>query len=134
MRDQSRQWFKEYETLRITLLPVGTEASNSAYRKTKIAVLDTGLHQGDYEYLAEFGPVQYNDFVSPASPPCDDTGHGSASVSLLVKMCPNARLYVARVLENNVATLRHVATIVKVSKPFRVERSFSVCKPLTFVI
>lgn len=134
LREQSRQWFNEYESLRAVLQPVGSEASSEAYRETKIAVLDTGLRQEDYEYLAEFGPVQYNDFVSPASPPCDDTGHGSTSVSLLIRMCPNARLYVARVLENNVATLRHVATIVEVSKPIRVEQSFSVCKPLTFVM
>jgi hypothetical protein len=86
----------------------------------KIAMLDTGIRQDDYEYLKEFpSPLVYKDFVSatPADTTYDNSGHGSTGISLLVKMCPNASLYIARVLDRDVATIADVNKIVQVKLP-----------------
>jgi hypothetical protein len=64
----------------------------------KIAILDTGLVEG--HKLSD--SVQYKDFVDPSSKSMiDKTSHGTHSIDLVTKACPDALVYIARVFENN---------------------------------
>ncbi|KAI1131558.1 subtilisin-like protein [Nemania abortiva] len=113
--EASRKWFNNYEKL-IHMLQPTDEEKGGDYRPIKIAVLDTGVRQEDYDYYSECGVhIEYMDFVNVAAGgrTYDDTGHGSAAISLLVRTCPNASLYVARVLKANTATLSDVDTVVQ---------------------
>lgn len=125
-REDSRRWFERYIELRDVLQPRPDE-EKSAYKAVKIAVLDTGIRQDLYEFYREYpGALEYQDFVDTARPDKDTTrdgtGHGSAALLLLDKMCPNATYYVARVLETNVATQADVDLIVKVRTPPSIPR------------
>ncbi|TRX88535.1 hypothetical protein FHL15_010574 [Xylaria flabelliformis] len=113
--EASRKWFDEYEKLRDVLQPKEVE-KGSNYNPIKIAVLDTGIRQEEYSYYSECDVhMEYVDFVNaaPDGNTSDNTGHGTAGISLLVKTCPTARLYIARVLKGNSATLADVDTMVK---------------------
>ncbi|KAF9774635.1 hypothetical protein IL306_007358 [Fusarium sp. DS 682] len=102
-RQLSRRWFENYNQLREILQPEEGE-TGPGYRRIKIAVLDTGIYPEDYEYYCEVGTMEdYKDYVGTAlgGATKDETGHGSAAVALLVKTCPNACLYLARVLKTN---------------------------------
>lgn len=94
-----------------------------SYKRVKIAILDTGIVQEDYDYyrdssvhLSPSPEYVYKDFVrdSVKDTACDEIGHGSAGVSLLLRMCPTASLYIARVLETDVAVIDDVEKVVQV--------------------
>ncbi|KAK1243845.1 hypothetical protein MKX08_001983 [Trichoderma sp. CBMAI-0020] len=92
-----------------------------SYKRVKIAILDTGIAQDDYDYLRDFSTdpspsleYEYKDFVNEAKDtPCDESGHGSAGVSLLLRMCPQACLYIARVVKTGVADENDVGRVVQ---------------------
>jgi hypothetical protein len=89
----------------------------NGYERVKIAMLDTGITQEDYDYLKDSpSSFEYKDFVDKAAKDtaCDNSGHGSAGVSLLLKTCPQASLYIARVLETNAALIAEIDTVVQV--------------------
>jgi Subtilase family len=89
----------------------------SEEERVKIAILDTGLDMShpilrDYRDRGQIGPKQSCDFVAqpqdcdsetkvdiPVSE--DSTGHGTHCTHLLLKTCPTARVYVAKVLDAN---------------------------------
>ncbi|KAI0543779.1 subtilisin-like protein [Xylaria curta] len=113
--EASRKWFAEYEKLRSVLQPIEPE-KGSDYEPIKIAILDTGIKQEEYNYYLECQVhMEYADFINatPKSTTSDDTGHGTAGISLLVKTCPSASFYIVRVLKGNTATLADVDTMVK---------------------
>jgi hypothetical protein len=73
------------------------ELTDVAYRRVKIAVLDTGL-----ESNPRFDDVTYRDFVDPKHKGrVDNTSHGTTSVNLILQAYPEAELYVGRVLKTN---------------------------------
>ncbi|KAK0375213.1 extracellular alkaline serine protease [Colletotrichum limetticola] len=124
-RKDSRKWFRLYEELRDVLQPADEE-KKSGYKAVKIAVLDTGISEDLHRYYMDWpGALKYVDFVDTArqdqDPARDNTGHGSAAVSLLDKMCPNATYCVARVLKDNVATRADADVIAKVAQKAIVE-------------
>ncbi|KAM0523306.1 hypothetical protein ACHAPE_001801 [Trichoderma viride] len=93
-----------------------------SYKRVKIAVLDTGITQEDYDFLRDsfenlMPPLEYEfkDFVKHAAEgiACDGSGHGSVGVSLLLRMCPSASLFIARVLETDVAIKDDVERVVQ---------------------
>lgn len=103
-------------------MPEDVEMGKS-YERVKIAILDTGITQEDYDYLRDSlenstPPLEYEykDFVRNAAEDtaCDSSGHGSAGVSLLLKTCPHASLYIARVLETCVVVKDDVERVVQV--------------------
>jgi len=67
------------------------------YHPVKIAVLDTGLvSDSHYDF------VTYRDFAdSEQKDRIDNTLHGTASVDLVLKAYPEAKLYVGRVFSTN---------------------------------
>ena len=71
-----------------------------AYRRIKIAVLDTGFNPND-----PFAPqLHWEDFVIDGSQlRVDETGHGTNSARLILQICPEADLYVARIFQTNIA-------------------------------
>lgn len=108
---------------RDVLQPTSRE-KRSAYEAVKIAILDTGIQQDLYDSFKDPespGAFKYEDFVDAARPDMDTTsdgtGHGSAAVLLVERMCPYVNYYVARVLKTNVATRSDVGSIVKVRIP-----------------
>ncbi|KAG5762508.1 hypothetical protein H9Q72_009387 [Fusarium xylarioides] len=112
-RQLSQQWFENYDRLKETLQPEVLE-TGLGYGRIKIAVLDTGINLDDHDYYRDFGIIaEYKDYVnSNGSSPDDETGHGSAAASLLVRTCPNASLYLARVLRTNNPTRAEVKNVV----------------------
>ncbi|KAG4295227.1 extracellular alkaline serine protease [Fusarium proliferatum] len=112
-RQLSQQWFENYDRLKDTLQ---SEEANTGpgYERIKIAVLDTGIHLDDHDHYRYFGIIaEYKDYVNKnGSNPADETGHGSAAASLLVRTCPNASLYLARVLKTNNPTRLEVKNVV----------------------
>ncbi len=118
LREDSRNWFEKYDQLKNVLRP--TDGEGRGYERIKIAVLDTGIRQEDYDYLKECpSPPKYRDFVDAAQGDitCDKTGHGSAGISLLITTCPDASLYIARVLRSNVATMADVDRVAQLEHP-----------------
>ncbi len=115
-RRLSQQWFENYGQLQEILSPQDGE-TGAGYKRIKIAVLDTGIKPNEYQYLKEYGTIEeYQDYVDTVhgGVPNDETGHGSAAVCLLAKTCPNASLYLARVLKTNKPTSPEVENVVKV--------------------
>ncbi|EHK41814.1 hypothetical protein TRIATDRAFT_287239 [Trichoderma atroviride IMI 206040] len=115
LREGSRRWFNRYEQLNDYLQPRDSEMRDG-YKRIKVAMLDTGITQEDYDYLRDsLSSFEYKDFVDEAAKDtaCDNSGHGSAGVSLLLKTCPQASLYIARVLETDVALTADVNTVVQ---------------------
>ncbi|OTA94291.1 hypothetical protein M434DRAFT_30071 [Hypoxylon sp. CO27-5] len=121
LRKESRQWFENYEKLLYILRP-RYEEMGKGYKQSKIAVLDTGITPSRYQYLKDHNScakpppaLEYRDFVDNThqDSPCDDTEHGTAGVSLINKTCPNASLYIARVMKTNHATYADVARVVQ---------------------
>ncbi|KAM4055141.1 short chain dehydrogenase [Hirsutella rhossiliensis] len=113
-RRLSQRWFENYDQLKEVLQPQDGE-TGAKYQRVKIAVLDTGIDPGDYWFYRDSRIIdQYKDFVDSdhKGVPNDETGHGSAAVSLLVKTCPNAGLYLARVLKTNSPTRAEVDNVV----------------------
>ncbi|KAF5589875.1 serine threonine kinase, partial [Fusarium pseudocircinatum] len=101
-RQLSQCWFDNYNRLKDTLQSEDA-GTGSGYERIKIAVLDTGINLEDHDHYHYFGIIaEYKDYVNNnGSNPDDETGHGSDAVSLLVRTCPNASLYLARVLKTN---------------------------------
>ncbi|KAL8364202.1 hypothetical protein RB601_009781 [Gaeumannomyces tritici] len=118
LRGKSQLWFEWYDKLRKVLQP-GSRATKSSHEAVKIAILDTGITQDLYDdYESDpYTITKYKDFVDKAGPDKsttgDLTGHGSTAAMLVVRMCPNASIYVARVLERNVAIRDDVNLIVE---------------------
>lgn len=96
----------------------------NGYKRIRVAVLDTGITSDDYQYLESYNlqmksppALEYIDFVHMSQDSQrDDTGHGSEGISLMTKVCPNASLYIARVMKTNVATSADVARVVQVGE------------------
>ncbi|KAF5674770.1 serine threonine kinase [Fusarium circinatum] len=112
-RQLSQQWFENYDRLKDTLQPEDGE-TGPGYGRTKIAVLDTGINLDGHDYYRELGIIaEYKDYANNnGSNPDDETGHGSAAASLLVRTCPNASLYIARVLRTNNPKRAEVKNVV----------------------
>ncbi|KAG7438701.1 Intracellular serine protease [Fusarium oxysporum f. sp. raphani] len=112
-RQLSQKWFENYDRLKETLQSEDAE-TGPRYERIKIAILDTGINSDDHDYYRDFGIIaEYKDYVNNNdSNPDDETGHGSAAASLLVRTCPNASLYLARVLKTNTPTRAEVKNVV----------------------
>ncbi|KAF5535804.1 serine threonine kinase [Fusarium mexicanum] len=112
-RQLSQQWFENYDRLKDTLQSQEAE-TGMGYERIKIAVLDTGINLDDHNYYRHFGIIaEYKDYVTNnCTNPDDETGHGSDAVSLLARTCPNASLYLARVLKTNSPTRLEVKNVV----------------------
>lgn len=111
-RQLSQEWFENYNRLKDTLQSEEADAG-PGHERIKIAVLDTGINLDYHDSYREFGIIaEYRDYVNNnCGNPDDETGHGSAAASLLVRTCPNASLYLARVLKTNNPTRAEVKNV-----------------------
>jgi hypothetical protein len=76
----------------------------------KIAILDTGITGPYYQYIAD-----YKDFVTGMDDePIDNTHHGTNGVHLTLQIIPNAKIYVARVFEDDKANKKTPSLLAEV--------------------
>ena len=101
----SKQWLLQTQnSCGLMLQAYWGQISSHTYRRTRIAVLDTG-----YDPAAEFFSNRdrevrlcgWRDWAFDSKSPTDEDGHGSRVLSLLMKMTPLADIYVARVAKNS---------------------------------
>ncbi|KAK7946100.1 subtilisin-like protein [Apiospora aurea] len=93
----TKDWFDRMASLNYIL----KAREGDTYDQVKIAVLDTGVDLNDAasEYIDG-----YRDFVSGNDKvKCDNTGHGTTSISLIFDMCESASVYAVRIFETDVA-------------------------------
>lgn len=79
-----------------------TQSQGTFGRRTAVAVLDTGF---DAESVFFTRPRRqrvkgWKDFAENREEPCDDSGHGTSVLSVLMKVAPYADVYVARVAKS----------------------------------
>ncbi|PFH61507.1 hypothetical protein XA68_17164 [Ophiocordyceps unilateralis] len=97
----SQQWLKNIDAINAELKP--TLAATIPRSRIRIAILDTG-----YDADATFCQpparrnrlIKWKDFVDDATLPVDDQGHGTAMLSLAMRVAPAADFCVARVAKN----------------------------------
>ncbi|KAL1617277.1 hypothetical protein SLS56_011048 [Neofusicoccum ribis] len=79
-------------------------AQGNAVQPVKIAVLDTGCSLDSPIFLMEGQEARlkdrWKDWVESSPKPTDENGHGNRIVSLLLRIAPNAEIFVARVAKN----------------------------------
>jgi hypothetical protein len=94
----------------------GITSADLPNRLVKIAILDTGL-AGNHKLSASISE-RYKDFVDSSSEVMmDKTSHGTRSFDLVLKACPDAVIYVARVFENDYTDeIKEPEQMVKVTK------------------
>lgn len=114
----SKRWLKRIQLLNIEL----KKQSQGPARRTRIAILDTG-YDADAIF---FQPnpqrnrlVRWKDFVEDAKEPTDCNGHGTHLVSLIMKIAPEADIYVARVAKDPMGLSTASEAIAEVSPPTR---------------
>lgn len=88
------------------------DEDQDTYEKVKIAVLDTGVHPNHVEADYIKG---YKDFVSREdNVKCDNSGHGTTLIRLILDMCESADVYALRIFERDTAAkeTQHLAAEV----------------------
>ena len=110
---KSRKWLK-----RISSLNESLKSSQPSRERIRIAILDTG-YDADAVF---FQPptrrsrlIHWKDWVENAAKPLDSHGHGTHSVSLVMKMAPEAEICVARVASDPGALEKASENVAKVS-------------------
>lgn len=109
-RQLSRRWFKEYNRLKAILQPEDDETVGG-YARVKVAVLDTGINSDDHQFVLQGGYERYVDFSG--ADPHDETRQGTVAASLILRMCPNAILYGARISKTKSLTHNEVENAVR---------------------
>ncbi|EWZ85597.1 serine/threonine protein kinase [Fusarium oxysporum f. sp. lycopersici MN25] len=109
-RQLSRRWFKEYNRLKAILQPENDETVGG-YARVKVAVLDTGINSDDHQFALQGGYERYIDFSG--ADPYDETRQGTVAASLILRMCPNAILYGARISKTKSLTHTEVENVVR---------------------
>ncbi|ETS74204.1 hypothetical protein PFICI_14070 [Pestalotiopsis fici W106-1] len=110
--DQSARWLDQILKINSYINDVSRRCTHEGKRRaTRVAVLDTG-----YDDEAVFFQVparrrrirQWKDFYGDLGDPIDETGHGSHTAALIMKVAPTADIYIARVTKSR-GTLRDCA-------------------------
>lgn len=101
-------WFREFNSRTQSLLAQGRKPLG---KRVRIAILDTGIDLGhpDFSKIDEDHPEygtpksrvkECKSFVGSEGGDHDHSGHGTHSAALLLKLAPQANVYVARVVGN----------------------------------
>ncbi|KAF7531527.1 hypothetical protein G7054_g8803 [Neopestalotiopsis clavispora] len=102
-RLSSHTWL--WETFRFNQIIQGSYASlPSETRRVRVAILDTGYD--DHAAFFKAGPrkkriKEWQDFAGKIASPVDEDGHGTHKTALVMKLAPEADIYVARITKNN---------------------------------
>lgn len=98
-KSESKDWLDEVAelNLRIQQARLGTGTKGQI---VKIAILDTGFNASSFTGTSR-RIKEWKDFVSNASDPVDEDGHGTHLLGLFFRMRCSAHIYVARVTKDN---------------------------------
>lgn len=95
----SEIWFQQLDRLN-SALRVKPPENDNLYHTTKVAILDTGIHDNYADQIKD-----YKDFVSGNDEDYrDNTNHGTTAVRLVQRVYNKADIYIARVFDTSVAT------------------------------
>lgn len=75
------------------------DAQQKIHARIKIAVLDTGFDPQD----RDLENIHYIDCIEPERPMTDRTGHGTNLVNLVLRVYPDAEVFIARIFETDKA-------------------------------
>ncbi|OBT80206.1 hypothetical protein VF21_00560 [Pseudogymnoascus sp. 05NY08] len=98
---KAKTWFKYLDELH-EAMPRNIDKEN----RIKIAVLDTGIYMQDstISQRKNSSRITYQSFVTGdpnPTEPSDDNGHGTHIAGLLLRVAPNARIYVAKISDKD---------------------------------
>ncbi|KAF3000401.1 hypothetical protein E8E14_001268 [Neopestalotiopsis sp. 37M] len=95
-------WFENLDMLN-SVLRAKRQETNASWRKSRVAILDTGVHEDLNE--SDGLVTDYKDFVGNDDQVWkDNVGHGTNAVRLTKKVYNMAKVYVARVFEGSEAS------------------------------
>ncbi|KAF7530971.1 hypothetical protein G7054_g9332 [Neopestalotiopsis clavispora] len=95
-------WFENLDMLN-TVLRAKRQETDASWRKSRVAILDTGVHEDLNE--SDGLVTDYRDFVDNDDQVWkDNVGHGTNAVRLTKKVYNMAEIYVARVFEGSQAS------------------------------
>jgi len=105
----SEDWLQRIDKLNYRLRSVAGSSWN--HKRIRIAILDTGYDDdsgsGFFDGIDdEWGSRRdrfhgWKDYIDASQAPLDEDGHGTHLVSLIMRMAPDADIYVARVARNS---------------------------------
>ncbi|KAF5120826.1 hypothetical protein E5D57_013162 [Metarhizium anisopliae] len=99
--ERAESWFDDYYSV---VLPIFRDRPTGYGNRIRVAILDTGVDlevNGIREALKN-GQLHYQNFANGHDFAPDTDGHGTAVTSLLLRVAPNADVYVARVTSDGV--------------------------------
>ncbi|KAL6720849.1 hypothetical protein ACLMJK_002774 [Lecanora helva] len=104
--DAADQWFKDLQS--------DTQALLEPYRKdrmkrVKIAILDTGVDRTHASIESQWSKriKGVKSWVNSEGGDIDQCGHGTHAAALLLKVAPEAHVYVARIAKDNNSSINH---------------------------
>ncbi len=83
----------------------------------KVAILDTGIDASHPAFLHHvFNDETCKDWTGSGGPTVDRIGHGTHSAALVLKVAPNASLYVGKVFDSVNGNVRTPKLVAEASK------------------
>lgn len=101
-------WFKYLEERTHALLKPyrpDNNAKQSSYHRVRIAIIDSGIDPTHKDVIARASRfVDFKSFIPKETDRRDDSGHGTHVAMILLKVAPEADIYVARVFSRTLLT------------------------------
>ncbi|GJC88682.1 hypothetical protein ColLi_11520 [Colletotrichum liriopes] len=123
--DQSARWFDELNVINQYFKKRGPLTS---VRAPRVAILDTGFDE-EAVFFSSPGRKRkikgWRDWVAGSPNPVDENGHGSHTTAIVMKVAPDATIYVARIAKDR-STLRN-ATQAIAEVRIAIEKPFTSC-------
>lgn len=96
--------------------PVLERRSLSDDEKVRVAMLDTGIDASHPAFLGRvFDENNCHDWTNSNGSTMDIVGHGTHSAALVLKVAPNASLYIAKVFDSTIGIAETPKNVAKVS-------------------
>lgn len=110
------EWF---ELLKNRVHTVIQRRPQDDYEKVKVAVLDTGIDASHPVFLKHvFNDENCWDWTGSGSPTVDRIGHGTHSAALVLRIAPNASLYIGKVFDSVNGNVRTPHLVAEASKKY----------------
>lgn len=106
------EWFFNVST---RVHPVLERRSFSDDEKVRVAILDTGIDASHSVFSGcAFDENNCHDWTNSNDPTVDIVGHGTHSAALVLKVAPNASLYIAKVFDSAIGIAETPKNVAKV--------------------